>query len=122
MPFRALHLIGDWIADPIFRCETTVSAIKFLVHRGIIFVYHSDKVNYVFEEVGRSTMSRENIYPLFLFYKNLLDAKERNLRRDMYAPFSGEVVLFSLRFILEKFLTVHIFPWLNNGQTRKMDR
>lgn len=108
LPFRALHLIGDWMgtADPIFRCETTVLAIKFLVHRGIIFVHHSDKVNYVFEEIGRS---RENIYP-FLFYKNLLDAKERNLRRDMYAPFSGQVVLFSLDLSLRSF---HIFPWLN---------
>lgn len=47
LPFRALHLIGDWmgkwwVESRSFGTKTTVFVIKFLVHRGIIFVYHSD--------------------------------------------------------------------------------
>lgn len=95
LPFRALRLIGDWMGkwaeDRSF--ETTVFVIKFLVHRGIIFVYHSDKENYVFEQVGGASRRSRGKTTVRSCSKNLLGAKKRDPRTDICAPFGGEVVL-----------------------------
>lgn len=86
-----------------FGTQTTVFVIKFLVHRGIIFVYHSDEENYVFEEVDGASWRSQGKTTSVLVLKICSARRSEDPRRDICAPFSEETSFIPLDLSLKSF-------------------